>query len=108
MREVAPHVLAMIGQHDDYLIPLNRIVCETLFLWTEDNPVHDIETARGTAEQVIGSKLYVMKNDAAHWPQYEASDEFNEIARKFFSPNGLMQDAQAGKLCSVRDAVFAQ
>lgn len=41
-------------------------------------------------------------------PQYEASDEFNEIARKFFSPNGLMQDAEAGKLCSVRDAVFAQ
>lgn len=83
--EVAPRVLAMIGKHDDYLIPLEKIRAETLFLWTEDNPVHDLETARASAKRVAGAKLYVMKNKSAHWPQYEAPDEFNPVARKFFA-----------------------
>jgi HOMODA hydrolase len=84
MREVAPRVLAMIGQHDDFLIPLEKIDCETLFLWTRDNPVHDVETARRSSERIAGAKLYVMQNNAAHWPQYEAPDEFNAVARRFF------------------------
>ena len=84
MREVAPRVLAMIGQHDDFLIPLEKIACKTLFLWTEDNPVHDVETARSSSEKVTNSQLYVMKADAAHWPQYEAAEEFNRVTREFF------------------------
>ena len=84
MREVAPKVLAMIGKHDDYLIPLDKLACETLFLWTEDNPVHDVETARISSEKVGNAQLYVMKADAAHWPQYEAAEEFNRVTREFF------------------------
>ena len=84
MREVAPRVLAMIGQHDEFLIPLEKLGCETLFLWTEDNPVHDVETARLSAEKVANAQLYVMKADAAHWPQYEAVEEFNRVTREFF------------------------
>ena len=85
MREVAPRVLAMIGIHDDYLIPFEKIKAETLFLWTADNPVHDVETARRSSAKLAGSKLYVMKTKSAHWPQYEAPDEFNAVTREFFS-----------------------
>ena len=84
MQEVAPRVLSMIGQHDDFLIPLEKIASQTLFLWTEDNPVHDVETARRSAEKVPNAELYVMKADAAHWPQYEAMEEFNLVTKEFF------------------------
>lgn len=89
MRDIAPRVLAMIGHHDDYLIPLDKISCDTLFLWTEDNPVHDVETARQSSQKVAGSKLYVMQNDAAHWPQHEAPEEFNGVTRSFFKTGEL-------------------
>ena len=89
MKDVAPRVLAMIPAHDNHLIPLEKIKCDTLFLWTEDNPVQDVETARRSSAQVAGSLLYVMKNDSAHWPQYEAPDEFNTVVRQFLS-NGTI------------------
>jgi HOMODA hydrolase len=83
-RRVAPSINSVIAHHDDYLIPLDRLRCETLFLWTADNPIHDVEAARSASARVLGSRVYVMKADAAHWPQYEAPDEFNEVARRFF------------------------
>jgi len=46
MREVMPKVLSMIPRHDEFLIPLEKIQAETLFLWTRDNPVHDVESGR--------------------------------------------------------------
>lgn len=85
MRDVAPRVLAMIPMHDDFLIPLAQIRAQTLFLWTEDNPVHDVETARQSAAQVAGSQLYVMRAPSAHWPQYEAPDEFNGVVERFLA-----------------------
>ena len=85
MKDVAPRVLAMITMHDDYLIPLQRIRAQTLFLWTTDNPVHDIETARRSCAQVPGAQLYVMQADAAHWPQYEAPQEFNGMVAQFLT-----------------------
>ena len=85
MKDIAPRVLAMISMHDDYLIPLEQIRAETLFLWTTDNPVHDVETARRSAAQVPGAKLYVIKADAAHWPQYEAPEEFNGVVARFLA-----------------------
>lgn len=85
MKDIAPRVLAMIPMHDDYLIPLEQIRAETLFLWTTDNPVHDVETARRSAAQVPGAKLYVMQADAAHWPQYEAPEEFNGVVARFLA-----------------------
>ena len=89
MKDVAPRVLAMIGKHDDYLIPLEKIQTQTLFLWTTHNPVHDVETARLASEKVKGSQLYVMKGTAGHWPQYEAPEEFNEVSRKFLTTGAV-------------------
>lgn len=83
-RRVAPTINAIIAHHDDFLIPLDRLRCETLFLWTADNPIHDVEAARAAAARVPGSEVYLMQADAAHWPQYEAPDEFNAVARRFF------------------------
>jgi HOMODA hydrolase len=88
-REVAPRVLAMIGRHDEFLIPLDKIRAQTLFLWTEHNPVHDVETARIASKQVAGSQLYVIKGKAGHWPQYEAPEEFNDVTRKFLTTGGV-------------------
>ena len=88
-REVAPRVLAMIGRHDEFLIPLDKIRAQTLFLWTEHNPVHDVETARIASKQVAGSQLYVIKGKAGHWPQYEAPEEFNDVTRKFLTTGSV-------------------
>jgi HOMODA hydrolase len=85
MREVMPKVLSMIPRHDEFLIPLERVQCETVFLWTADNPVHDVESARRACAQVARGQFYLMKSDAAHWPQYEAAEEFNAVTRKFFA-----------------------
>jgi HOMODA hydrolase len=85
MKDIAPRVLAMIPMHDDFLIPLEKIQAETLFLWTTDNPVHDVETARRSSARVTGSQLYVMKADCGHWPQYEAPAEFNGVVARFLT-----------------------
>ena len=89
MKDVAPRVLAMIAKHDDYLIPLEKIQAQTLFLWTTHNPVHDVETARLASEKVKNAKLYVMKGKAGHWPQYEAPEEFNDVSRKFLTTGSI-------------------
>jgi pimeloyl-ACP methyl ester carboxylesterase len=84
-RRVAPTINAVIARHDEFLIPLEQIQAETLFLWTLDNPIHDLEAARAAAARVKGSRFYVMEGDAAHWPQYEAPEEFNRVAARFFA-----------------------
>ena len=84
MREVMPKVLSMIPRHDEFLIPLDKVRCETLFLWTADNPVHDVESAKRACAQVSRGQFHLMKADAGHWPQYEAAEEFNAVARTFF------------------------
>jgi len=83
-RSVLPRLNEIIEHHDDYLIPLDKLPSDTLFLWTLDNPIHDMETAKAAQAQVPGSILYVMKGESAHWPQYEATEEFNAIATQFF------------------------
>jgi pimeloyl-ACP methyl ester carboxylesterase len=88
-RRVAPTINAMIARHDDYLIPLRELQCETLLLWTQDNPIHDVAAARSAAAQVPQAQVYLMQADAAHWPQYEAPDEFNAVARTFFATGQL-------------------
>lgn len=84
-RKVAPAITRIVERHDDYLIPLEKIKAETLFLWTLDNPIHDLEAARAAHARVPGSQFYTMKGDAAHWPQYEVPDEFNAITTRFFT-----------------------
>lgn len=83
-RAVAPIINRIINRHDEFLIPLEKLTCPTLFLWTVDNPIHDLETARASVVRVPGSELYVMKGDSAHWPQYEVPEEFNAVTAAFF------------------------
>ncbi|WP_248280568.1 alpha/beta fold hydrolase [Aromatoleum aromaticum] len=83
-RRVAPTINRMINRHDDFLIPFERLTCAPLFLWTVDNPIHDLEAARAAAKRLPGSQLYVMKGNSAHWPQYEVPEEFNRVATEFF------------------------
>ena len=89
MKTVAPRINAMMKTHDDNLIPLDQIKAETLLLWTVDNPVHGVEVGEYGAEKIANAQLHVMKNDSAHWPQYEQPEEFNPIARSFFG-NGTI------------------
>ena len=89
MREVMPKILSMIPRHDEFLIPLDKIQAETLFLWTRDNPVHDVESAQAATKKVARGQFYLMKADAGHWPQYEAPEEFNRVARSFFASGKL-------------------
>jgi pimeloyl-ACP methyl ester carboxylesterase len=88
-RRVAPKINAVIQRHDEFLIPLEALRCETLFLWTRDNPIHDLEAAHAAAARVPGSVFYLMQSDAAHWPQYEAPDEFNAVTASFFATGRL-------------------
>jgi pimeloyl-ACP methyl ester carboxylesterase len=83
-RTVAPIINRIINRHDEFLIPLEQLKCNTLFLWTVDNPIHDLEAAHAAVARVPGSTLYVMKGDSAHWPQYEVPDEFNRVTADFF------------------------
>ncbi len=88
-RRVAPKINAVIQRHDEFLIPLDALRCETLFLWTRDNPIHDLEAAHAAAARVPGSLFYLMQSDAAHWPQYEAPEEFNAVTASFFATGRL-------------------
>lgn len=83
-RRVAPTINAVIQRHDEFLIPLEQLRAQTLFLWTVDNPIHDLEAAKAAAARVPGSQFYVMRGDAAHWPQYELPEEFNAVTEQFF------------------------
>ena len=73
------------------LIPLDKVLCDTLFLWTRDNPIHDLAAAESAMTKIARSSLYVMKADSAHWPQYEASEEFNAVTRRFFKTGEVLQ-----------------
>jgi HOMODA hydrolase len=89
-QRTAPLVFALVKRHDELgesgaMIPPQDLQCETLYLWTRDNPVHDVAAATAACERTPKGKLYVMQADAAHWPQYEAPDEFNAVMRKFLT-----------------------
>ena len=59
-----------------------------MILWTRDNPINNVDDARVASTKIPRAKLYVMEADGAHWPQYEAPEEFNRVTRDFFL-NGL-------------------
>lgn len=84
-REVTPRVNQMLPRHDEFLLPLEDIRHDTLLLWTRNNPIHDLECAEAAVQRVPNGRLYVMEADGAHWPQYEAPEEFNRVTRAFFS-----------------------
>lgn len=87
-QKAAPRVLALLksagaGADAPTMIELGKLACETLFLWTRFNPIHDVEAATAACARVRGGQLCVMRADAAHWPQYEAPAEFNEVMHRF-------------------------
>lgn len=89
-QRTAPLVFALVKRHDELgesgaMIQPQDLQCETLYLWTRDNPIHDVAAATAACERTPKGKLYVMRADAAHWPQYEAPDEFNAVMRKFLT-----------------------
>lgn len=88
-REVTPMVNRMLPRHDEFLLPLEQIRQETMLLWTRDNPIHDLDAAQAAAKRIPNARLYVMEADSAHWPQYEAPEEFNRVARAFFAGRSL-------------------
>ena len=84
-REVTPMVNRMLPRHDEFLLPLEQITQDTMLLWTRNNPIHDLECAQAAVKRIPKGTLYVMEADGAHWPQYEAPEEFNRVARQFFA-----------------------
>lgn len=84
-REVTPMVNQMLPRHDEFLLDLESIKQETMLLWTRNNPIHDLECAQAAVKRIANGTLYVMEADGAHWPQYEAPEEFNRVARDFFA-----------------------
>lgn len=72
------------SDHHAFDIPLDKIKCPTMFLWTRDNPIHTLDAAELACSKVGGARLYVMEADSKHWPQYEAPEEFNRVTRSFF------------------------
>ena len=83
-RVLLPRINEILQKHDDYLIDLNKLPKGTLFLWTHDNPIHDTESVKAAHAQVPESLLYFVQGKSAHWPQYEAVEEFNALALSFF------------------------
>jgi HOMODA hydrolase len=88
-KAVLPKLNEILEHHDEYLIPLEKLPVGTLFLWTHDNPIHDTESVKAAHAKVPGSILYFVKGEAAHWPQYEQIDEFNELAIRFFKTGAV-------------------
>jgi len=84
-REVMPLVNRILPRHDEFLLPLEEITVPTQLLWTRDNPIHDLDSAIAAQKRIPDSTLVVMEANCAHWPQYEAPEEFNRITREFFS-----------------------
>lgn len=93
-RAVAPIINKIVNRHDEFLIPVEKLPKGTLFLWTTDNPIHDLETARASAAKVQESMLYIMRGEAAHWPQYEVPEEFDRVTTEFFT-TGKVSGAEA-------------
>lgn len=87
-QEAAPRVFGLLKHVDGetaaaQMIELEKMECETLFFWTKYNPIQDIDAAQSACARVKKGTLYVMQHDAAHWPQYEAPEEFNTVVARF-------------------------
>lgn len=84
----APKVLALLKRLNDdvsgaQMIELEKIQAETLLYWTKFNPIHDVESAEAALPRLPNGKLFISKHDAAHWPQYEAPEEFNTVVTQY-------------------------
>lgn len=55
-----------------------------LFVWTGNEPTGDAEEGRRLAE-LIPEAEFLLVDNAAHWPQWEGADAFNEAATAFLA-----------------------
>ncbi|QKS01147.1 alpha/beta hydrolase [Sphingomonas sp. CL5.1] len=86
----APLVFARLNKAKDGdtmpdMVDLERIEAETLLLWTTHNPIHDVAAAELALPRLRKGKMYVMRKDCGHWPQYESPDEFDAIVVKYLN-----------------------
>lgn len=65
------------------MVEIENIEAETLLLWTTHNPIHDVAAAELALPRLRKGKLYVMKKDCGHWPQYESPEEFDTVVVKY-------------------------
>lgn len=84
----APLVFARLNRAADGdtkpdMVELEQIEAESLLFWTKYNPIHDVDAAEAALPRLKHGKLYVMKGDAAHWPQYEWPEEFNTVVTRY-------------------------
>jgi pimeloyl-ACP methyl ester carboxylesterase len=80
----APLVFARLNAAKDGntlpdMVEIENIEAETLLLWTKHNPIHDVAAAELALPRLQKGKLYVMKKDCGHWPQYESPEEFDDV-----------------------------
>ena len=61
------------GIHEFYFgePAIQRITCPALVLWTDKNPIHDVDAAERLHQLIEGSTLHVMEQD---WPDRPQSD----------------------------------
>lgn len=64
---------------------LEKIEQEALLLWTTHNPIHDVPAAEAALPRLKKGKLYVMRKDCGHWPQYESPEEFDAVVVKYLT-----------------------
>lgn len=87
-QQSAPLVFALLnkareGNTSPNMVELEKIEAETLLLWTTHNPIHDVEAARAALPRLKRGQLYLMSKEAGHWPQYEWSEEHNQVVTRF-------------------------
>jgi 2-hydroxy-6-oxonona-2,4-dienedioate hydrolase len=61
---------------------LRQIKSPFFFLWTDHNPSTPWEVAKMAHDQMPGSRFHIIKG-AGHWPQYEQTEEFNQVVLDF-------------------------
>ncbi|HEY3116583.1 MAG TPA: alpha/beta hydrolase [Chloroflexota bacterium] len=61
---------------------LREIKAPFFFLWTDHNPTTPWQVAEMAHKQMPGSRFHVIEH-AGHWPQYEQTEEFNQVVIDF-------------------------
>lgn len=61
-----------------------KIVADTLLLWTDHDPTGGLDEAELLREWIPGAELTVIEG-AGHWPQWEKPDEFDALHTEFLT-----------------------
>ncbi|WP_051722175.1 MULTISPECIES: alpha/beta fold hydrolase [Actinomycetes] len=61
---------------------LAGIQASTLVIWSDHNPIHSYEDAKEGFSHITDVRFHLIEN-AAHWPQYEQYEEYNQVQVSF-------------------------